>query len=251
MNESWPSPLKIEVKTSRDALHQLSERDLDGIRPGGFAAVLLTDRLYHGPCWVLVPVNSLTPGGYPDRILHELAHGTEPTLVTILNRFWSNWILDDSVWEKVFAQSQLSLQVALDWCLQHHRPRDNQSPGNLREGRLADALGRFREALDRFVKSNGPQQEGFVHQRLLGHALEQLGYKLNENPIGVPDISATWQEHRSRQMTISVRERLEEWQPSDSDLRELRQQLLARPDSNLDALHSVITSTHDMTDRTD
>lgn len=226
MPETYPSQLKIEVKTSRDSQHELSERDLDGIKPDGYAAVLVTERLYHGPRWVLVPGSHLSPGSHADSDLDQLARNVLPDLTAALNRFWSNWIMDDSVWQRIFAQQNMPLLAALDWCLQNHPPRSNQSQGNLREGRLVDALALFRDALDKFVETKGPQQEGFVHQRLLACALEQLGYRLNENPIGVPDILATWTGHDPKLTIGDLRERLQGWDPAEPQLRELRERLL-------------------------
>lgn len=192
MPEPFPAALKIEVKTARDTRHQLSERDLNGIRPDGYAAILLTERLHHGPRWVLVPVALLTAGCHTDADIASLARDVLPELTAAINRFWSNWILDENLRDRLFAQIPMKLREALDWCLTNHVPRENRSTGNMREGRLASALADFRTSLDRFVGVNGPQQEGFVHQSLLAQALISLGYRLNENPVGVPDISAIW-----------------------------------------------------------
>lgn len=194
MPDGWPNQLKIEVKTSRDDQHKLSERDLAGVRPDGYTAVLIGGRVHHGPRWILAPASLLKPGSFSETGLSQLGEGVQPDLCDRINLIWSDWILDESVWGKVFEQHHMALLAALDWSLQNNPVRHNQSIGNMREVRLADALSRFRDGLDHFVGSNGAQQEGFVHQRILGHALQRLGYRLTSNPIGVPDISAVWAE---------------------------------------------------------
>jgi len=233
---SWSNPLKVEVKSSRSTTHQLSERDLDGIAPDGFAAVLITARLLKGPRWVLCPAHVLTPGGHDDKELAVLAETVQADLCTNLNRIWSNWILDESVWNKLFLQDHMKIKAAIKWCLRQHPPRENQCKGNLREGKLADALDRFRSALDKFLSAEtGPKQEGFIHQYLLGDALEQLGYELTENPIGVPDINATLR-IGSNAVRNGIRQNVQQWQPQSNSLVQLREQLLKLTDAELEAL---------------
>lgn len=245
MAESRPSRLKIEVKTSRDAQHQLGERDLDGIRPDGYVAVLLMDRVCRGPRWVLVPGRLLAPGGYADRKLDDLSRETLPELTAALNRLWSDWILDESVWMRMFQQTQMDALPALEWCLRHHRPRANKSQGNIREGRIVEALGRFRSDLDKFVKGSGAQQEGQVHQRLLSYALVQVGYQLSSNPIGVPDISALWCGSPIKAGIEGLRGRLQAWDPAEVELREVRALLLGVSDSGLRAVHQLMADRND------
>ncbi|HEV2045635.1 MAG TPA: hypothetical protein VGQ95_03455 [Chthoniobacterales bacterium] len=240
MSESWPNPLKLEVKSSRSTTHQLSERDLDGINPDGFAAVLITDRWLKGPRWVLCPAQFLRPGGHNDKELAAVAETNQADLCGKLNRIWSNWILDESVWSKLFLQDHMKIKAAIKWCLQHHPPRQNKSKGNLHEGRLADALDRFRSALDKFLSAEtGPKQEGFIHQYLLGDALEQLGYELTENPIGVPDIRATLPVG-SNAVRNGIRQNVQQWKPQNNSLVQLREQLLKLTDAELEALSGIV-----------
>jgi len=245
MPDGWPNQLKIEVKTSRDNQHKLSERDLAGIRPDGYTAVLIGGRVHHGPRWILLPASLLTPGGFSQSTLSQLGEGVQPDLCDRINLIWSDWILDESVWCKLFEQHHMELQAALDWCLQNHSARRNQSTGNVREGRLADALSRFRDDLDRFVGSNGAQQEGFVHQRILGHALQRLGYRLTSNPIGVPDILAVWAGRDETATSKTLRRQLQEWMPESEESARLRNVLLSFSDDALQALHRVLRPPED------
>jgi hypothetical protein len=241
MPESWPSPLKLEVKISRTTQHSLSKRDLEGITPNGYAAVLITERLQRGPRWVLLPVSQLKQGGYTDAELCQLADSSQAELCRELNRIWSNWILDESVWTKLLAQDHMMIKAAIEWCLQQHPPRVNQSSGNLRENKLAAALQCFRAKLDEFLTSEkGPQQEGFIHQYLLAHALETIGYEPTVNPVGVPDISAVRSESSSARID-SIRERLRHWHPSKPELKTLRDDLLASSDDDLKAICRALT----------
>jgi hypothetical protein len=240
MTIEWPDPLKLEVKISRSDRHVLSKRDLSGITPGGYAAILITRQLLHGPRWVLVPARQLRARSYEDAELAELS-GTNPEEVTRnLNAKWSDWILDESVWCKLLAQGHLNVKAGVDWCAQEHPPRVNKSPGGMRELRLAEALERFRRAVDEAHGSqSGPQQEGFIHQYLLANALDQTGCRATVNTIGVPDIYATRGGAQGRGRT--VRERLEEWEPADAGLQKLREHLLTiKDDGALEALRQVI-----------
>jgi hypothetical protein len=241
MAERWPNPLKLEVKVSRSTVHHFSERDLKGVASDGYVAVLIAERLLHGPRWLLVPANQLQAHGYENTELCPLGESVQPGLCRELNRVWSDWILDDGVWEKLFQQDHMKIKSAIEWCLQHHPPRANKSSGNLREGRLAEALRLFRAKLDQFLTgANSPQQEGFIHQYLLAHALEKLGYHVTVNPVGVPDISATLINTLDSTQTQTVRDKLLGWQPTNSDSQNLRDLLLQHSDETLETLRDIL-----------
>ena len=241
MSEGWPESLKLEVKVSRTTKHQLSERDLKGIAPDGYAAILITGRLQHGPRWVLLPARQLQPGGYNDADLSRLADTIQPELCNELNKTWSNWILDESVWSKLLQQDHMKIKGAIEWCLKSHPPRVNKTGGNLRENRLAEALQRFRSRLDAFLlpSDNSAQQEGFIHQYLLAHALEKIGYAATVNPVGVPDIAAVKKE-RGAAGNETLRDKLLRWNPETPELKKLREQLLANSAETLEKLRQVI-----------
>ena len=112
MPDGWPNQLKSEVKTSRDNQHKLSERDLAGIRPDGYTTVLIGGRVHHGPRWILLPASLLTPGGFSESTLSQLGEGVQPDLCDRINLIWSDWILDESVWRKLFEQHHMELQAA-------------------------------------------------------------------------------------------------------------------------------------------
>lgn len=241
MPENLPTTLKLEVKTSRTTSHQLSPRDLDGIGPDGFVAVLITERLQRGPRWILVPGDQLQAGTHTDSGLCKGAEKIQPELCSKLNGFWSDWILDGTVWEKLFEQEHIKIKAGIEWCLQHHPPRINQSTGALREIRLASAIQNFRSALDeRVSKESGPKQEGFIHQYLLVHALELLGYSATVNPVGVPDINATLGAGKSA-AGLSLQEKIFRWNPADKATRDMRDQLLTAPVEALDALRKILS----------
>ena len=241
MSEGWPESLKLEVKVSRTTKHQLSERDLKGIAPDGYAAILITRRLQHGPRWVLLPARQLQPRGYNDADLSRLADTIQPELCNELNKTWSNWILDESVWSKLLQQDHMKIKGAIEWCLKSHPPRVNKTGGNLRENRLAEALQRFRSRLDAFLlpSDNSAQQEGFIHQYLLAHALEKIGYAATVNPVGVPDIAAVKKE-RGAAGNETLRDKLLRWNPETPELKKLREQLLANSAETLEKLRQVI-----------
>ncbi len=239
MPEALPSVLKLEVKISRATKHSLSDRDLSGIAPDGFAAILISSRVLHGPRWLLVPARHLQAGNHDETDLCTLVDGGHPALCQGLDRIWSDWLLDDTVWAKLFQQDHMKIKPAIDWCLQHHPPRRNKSQGNLREGRLADALQRFREELDRRHDENSAQQEGFIHQYLLAYGLEKLGYNATVNPVGVPDIAAVLLSETARSSCANTRQKLKEWNPVDADQKSLREFLLRQPEAALTALRDI------------
>ena len=179
------------------------------------------------------------PGGHSDDALAQLDDPSQADLCQALNRYWSNWILDEAMWAKFLAQGQMGLQDALEWCLRQEQARLNRSSGNIRESKLADALQRFRAALDRFLTDvNGPQQEGFIHQKLLAHALTTIGYTLTENPIGVPDITASRNQDGPPRMDV-LREKLLLWHPSNPELQALRNNLLSASDPDLETVFKI------------
>ena len=239
MSAEWPDSLKLEVKISRSERHRLSKRDLLGISPGGYAAVLITKRICYGPRWVLVPAQRLQARSYKDGELADLSGGEEE-LSRELNVKWSDWILDERVWGKLLEQGQLKVKEAVEWCAKEHPPRVNRSGGVVREQKLADLLQRFRRAVDEaFGSGNGAQQEGFIHQYLLANALDRTGYHATVNTNGVPDICATRNDAEGPGRT--VRERLQAWEPSDGELQQLREYLLRiKDDDILETLRQVI-----------
>src|SRR5215472_14253334 len=115
MADGWPAQLKIEVKTSRDRQHQLSERDLAGIRPDGYAAILIGDRVCRGPRWIFVPASLLSAGGRDEPTICQLEDHMLAGLCEKINLSWSDWILDESVWRRLFEQQHMELLSALDW----------------------------------------------------------------------------------------------------------------------------------------
>ncbi len=232
-----PNPLKLEVKVSRTSTHTLSQRDLDGVKPGGYAAILITDRRHHGPRWLLLPGGVLQPGSHTDAALSATRGCAPSELEDELNRIWSDWILDETVWSRLFQQDHIKVKAGIEWCLQQHPPRMNRSAGNLRETRLADALRRFRAGLDRFLSAEeGPKQEGFVHQYLLAHALEHVGYEATVNPIGVPDISGMLRAGARPDLIQKVTA----WQPVSAEEKALKSTIEKCSAASLEALRNVL-----------
>jgi len=237
MLRNLPNPLKLEVKASRTRSHTLLQRDLDGVKPGGYAAILITDRRHHGPRWLLLPFQILQPGSHTDAALSASRGIAQWELEDELNRIWSDWILDETVWSRLFEQDHIKIKAGIEWCLKQHPPRMNHSAGNLRESRLADALRRFRERLDSFLSvEEGPKQEGFIHQYLLAHALEQVGYAATVNPIGVPDLSGVL---RAGPLTDLV-EKVKAWQPVSAEEKALKSTLGKCCPASLEALRKVL-----------
>jgi hypothetical protein len=220
--DETPRELRIEVKTSRSGSFQIGERDIDGIGPGGHVAALLTDRLLHGPRWVLVPARTLQSRGYGEK---ELADGAEDRdLVVEINRGWSDWVLDRDAWEKLLEPGILDVAARITWCRRQHPPRAHQSRGNVRETKLHSALAALRARIDDVAAGDtGAQLEGQFHQSLLGDVLEQAGFDVTLNPVGVPDIVAT---RTSAAATTDIRERLSGWEPPSPAIRVARDAVL-------------------------
>lgn len=217
-----PSELRLEVKSSRVGSYVLSERDLDGPGPGGFVVGLINDRLLRGPRWVLVPVRVLQARSYSETEFNVAA--TLADLAERLNEEWSTWILDRVAWERLFEPGATGIAERIRWCRRENPPRRNQSRGNVRETRLDAAFQEFRARLDQAATGeSGSQVEGQVHQALLKDGLEQLGYVVLQNPVGVPDIVATREKNVEAE---EIRSRLASWEPSALRLKEVRRALL-------------------------
>jgi hypothetical protein len=214
--------LSLEVKTSRSGGLQIGERDIDGIGPSGYVVVLLTDRMLHGPRWILIPARGIQAKGYSEAELAESAD--EGGIVRELNRGWSDWILDREAWARVLEPGVTRIPERIRWCRREHPPRVNLTSDNLREVKLAEALAAFRDRIDQVATGgSGAQAEGQLHQTLLGDVLEQMGYEVTVNPVGVPDIVAK----RPAEATADLRARLESWQPASERLGSARRILLA------------------------
>jgi len=193
MAETPVQHLAIEVKTARSGGFVLSQRDIDGVLPEGHVAFLVESRLLGGPRWILVPARLLGPGAHDETALEKLADGS-PALaevIEVLNLRWSDWILDGDVHALLFQQDAMKFKDAMRWCLEHHPARHSGFGGAIREGKVATALAAFRADLDAHAAADkGPQLEGAVHQYLLEDGFRHLGYRVTNNPIGVPDFDA-------------------------------------------------------------
>lgn len=227
-----PRELRIEVKTSRSGGFQIGPRDIDGIGPGGYVAALLNDRLLHGPRWVLLPGRGLLPMGYDERGFAELE--AAPELALSINRGWSDWILDRESWGQLLSEGAQNAAARIPWCRREHAPRMHQGQGNLREVKLDAALAAFRARLDEVAAGeSGAQIEGQVHQALLGDVLEQLGYEVTLNPVGVPDIVAVLPVSATHR---DVRSRLTAWVPDSAGLQDARDAILTLSHEELEVL---------------
>jgi len=235
MTESLPRHLAIEVKTSRSGDFTLGQRDIDGVLPDGHVAFLIEARRLGGPRWLLAPARKLSPRSYDEPTLDRLADGSAPIqeVVSVLNARWSDWILDRDVQELLFEQDAMKFKDAMRWCLTRHPARRSRFSGAIREGKLAAALVAFRALLDpNAAGSSGPQLEGYVHQYILQDAFTSLGYRVTNNPIGVPDFDARLE--RDRATPSSPRRALEAWTPSSPILQNVRETLLDLGDAALD-----------------
>ena len=193
LRDELPRELKVEVKTSRNQSFALSDRDLEGIKPDGFAAILVDSPRNHGPRWILVEGRRLTACTHDEEsLLQAEQDGSSPMqVVAAINRIWSNWILDREAWHKLFQQQNMPLNKAVKWMLETHPLKQNRATAAVREMKLGQALTEFRQGLDKFLANEqAAQQEGQVHQYILEHAIQQLGYDVTNNPIGVPDFNA-------------------------------------------------------------
>lgn len=213
-----PSELCLEVKTSRSGTIPIGERDLDGVGPSGYVVALLNDRLLHGPRWVLVRAVGLQARGYDERQLSELAESSP--LADPLNAGWSDWILDSQLCSRLFEAGTTGVAARVAWCRVEHPPRAHQSSGALREVKVAAALQEFRARIDAAASGGtGSQIEGQIHQSLLCDVIEQMGYAITPNPVGVPDIVAKW---RSGAVGAGIADRLAGWEPESAGLRAVR-----------------------------
>jgi len=184
-----PPSLRLEVKTSRSGRVALSARDLAAVGPDGAVCVLLGGGTLRAPRWAVVPARLLAPGSRGEEELARLAE--EGPLAAGLNRRWADWLLDAKALELLFAAGVKAVRERVRWCRKPGQPREDRSPGVVREIRLTRALEALRSRLDELARDNAPQLEGQVHQALLEDALESMGYAVVENPVGVPDITAT------------------------------------------------------------
>jgi len=186
---SLPKTLKLEVKAPRSTRYQLSARDIAGITPDGFLVALLTDRRLRGPRWVVVPAAQLSVGNASAKEL--AASEFAGSLAEMLNRGWSDWILDQSAWERLLEEGTSGVRSRMAWCRSQHPPRQNSATGLVREAKIVEALDALRMSIDNAVIGrSGAQQEGSIHQILLEDVIQLNGYKIIENPVGVPDIQA-------------------------------------------------------------
>jgi hypothetical protein len=184
-----PRTLKLEVKAPRSGEYHLSARDIAGITPDGFLVALISERSLAGPRWTVVPANHLSIGTATGRSLLESE--VKGSLSDVLNRGWSDWVLDRAAWGKLLEEGASGVRSRIAWCREHHPPRASAATGRLRETRVADALDALRLVIDRLVTADsGAQQEGSIHQVLLEDVLQLNGYLIVENPVGVPDIRA-------------------------------------------------------------
>jgi len=243
-----PAEIRIEVKTSRGQDFTLSDRDLKGIRPHGFAAILINSTRHKGPRWILVPATRIDPGTHTEATLVRTSKEAPgpAAVVSAINLAWSNWILDREVRAKLLAQDNMAPKDAIRWCLGRHPARASKYEGNVRQAKLAAALTDFRADLDAFLgNENGPQQEGQIHQYVLEDSLEHLGYAAINNPTGVPDIHARL---RAAQPATTVRDptqlrnRLTAWDPADAKLDAVRKTLLDLDDEHLAELVTLLFS---------
>jgi len=236
--QALPRHLKIEVKSSRNSDYQLSQRDIDGIMPDGYGAILLTSRDLQGPRWVFVHARELAVGANQETALAVAARDVQApaSLNDSLNSSWSDWILDEDVQDVLFSQKSMPLRDAVSWCLESRRPRACRLTGAPRATRLARALERFRARIDDFLESGaGAQEEGQVHQSVLRDAVARLGYRVVNNPIGVPDIEA-WLEVSVERLRSS----LTNWDPGAEELRLVRDAILGLTDDDLRSLQQHI-----------
>ncbi|MHC4548624.1 MAG: hypothetical protein ACYTEZ_07585 [Planctomycetota bacterium] len=237
MTRELPAALKLEVKTSRAGKLTLDARDLAGITPDGYLAALLTERLAHGPCWVVVPRRGLHPGTYLDLELHGLREPGQ--LEALLNQGWSDWILDEEAWRCVLAEGVTQPAARIAWCRKEHPPRRNRSAGALRESKLFRKLEEFRAAVDAAAEAqsgSGARAEGQLHQVLLEDVLTDLGYKILPNRVGVPDICAALKKGSA---AGRLRAQLEAWQPGSDALGRVRAALLDLDARELEELGRV------------
>jgi hypothetical protein len=186
---SLPETLKLEVKAPRGSSYQLSERDIAGIMPDGFLIALLGDRRLRGPRWAIVKASHLSPGSRTAQQLVDCEVVDDASVM--LNLGWSNWILDATAWSSLLELGTAGVRARMAWCRMHHPPRQSVAKGSIREAKLVDSLDAFRACVDKIAKSDtAAQQEGSIHQVLLEDVIQQSGYKIVENPVGVPDIVA-------------------------------------------------------------
>jgi hypothetical protein len=170
-----------------------------------------------------VPARTLQARGYSERELSEIAEGS--VLVEELNHGWSNWILDRESWAMLLEPGNSGVGERVAWCRREHPPRANLTEGTLREVKLAEALAASRASLDvAAAGESGSQVEGQVHQTLLGDVLQQVGYEVTLNPVGVPDIVA---KRKDPATLLSLAERLQAWHPDTASLRSVRDALAA------------------------
>lgn len=234
-----PAEIRIEVKTSRGQDFVLTDRDFEGIRPHGHAAILIGSTRHKGPRWILVPASRIDPGTHTEA---TLVHTSEETpgpaaVVSAVNLAWSNWILDREVQAKLFSQGNMAVKDAIKWCLERHPARMSKYEGHVRQAKLAAALMDFRAELDSFLgNENGPQQEGQIHQYVLEDSLQRLGYVAVNNPTGVPDIHGRLRAEpgaTGARDPAQLRQMLAAWQPGSERLDTVRKTLLELDDEQL------------------
>jgi len=232
-----PDEIRLEVKTSRLGTIPIGERDLVGVGPTGHVIALLNDRKLYGPRWVLVRATGLQSRTYSEAQLAELAEASE--LDAQLNQGWSDWILDREAWSRLFESGTTGVAERVVWCRGEHPPRAHQFTGAMREIKLDAALQEFRTRIDATVPGGtGAQIEGQIHQALLGDVLQQIGYAITPNPIGVPDIVA---KRLSELARGELAERLARWEPEAKALLAVRCCLLALDDGQLREVVRLLT----------
>lgn len=231
-----PGEVHLEVKTSRSGTIPIGDRDLVGVGPAGYVIVLLNDRLLHGPRWVLVRAVGLQARTYDERQLSELA---EPAPLAVeINQGWSDWILDREAWSRLLEAGTTGVADRVVWCRSEHPPRAQQSTGALREVKLAAALQEFRGRIDAAAPGGtGSQIEGQIHQALLCDVLEQIGYAITPNPVGVPDIVA---KRKTRGVAKGIADRLAGWEPESARLRAVRDVLVGLEDGEMREVARVL-----------
>ena len=232
----FPGEIRVEVKTSRSGTIPIGTRDLEGVGPAGYVIALLNDRFLRGPRWVMARARGLQARSYDEASLAEVA---EPSaLVEGLNQGWSDWILDRDAWSRLFEAGSTGVAERVVWCRVEHPPRLIQLAGAVREMKLAAALAEFRARLDEVAPGgNGSQIEGQIHQALLGDVLQQMGYEITPNPVGVPDIVAKLRRPISADEVLA---RVRDWRPGSEPLREVRERLLRLGPDELRELLQVI-----------
>jgi len=153
-------------------------------------------------------------------------------------------MLDTNCQRLLFKQENMGFRHALDWCLTHCYARENRTKDLVREGKVEKALKQFRGRIDKFVTTgNGPQEEGFAHQKILEIAFRELRYHVTNNSSGVPDFNA--------HLTIypacnrrSPRRAIEKWKPSTKRLKRIRTLLKGANKTEIDEFMEILNGNY-------